>query len=123
MCGLPSVPTLAVLTLAFSLRTECVDIPTYFQAAPGDGRVLLSWRAEGSPATYQVKRGRAPSGPFLIVSSNVATASFVDTNVQNGATYFYAISAVADGVESAETARLRAVPSSPVLDWLPPGAK
>ncbi len=61
----------------------------------GDGRVTVSWRAnqESDIAYYKVYRNSAPTGTFTLVGSTPST-TFVDTNVTNGVTYFYAVAAV-----------------------------
>ena len=45
------------------------------------------------------------------------------TKVYSGVTYTFAVRAIADGFESADTASLPAIPSAAVLDLLPAGAK
>ena len=70
----------------------------------GDGRVTVYWRAnqESDIDFYKVYRNSAPTGTFTLIGSSSST-SFVDTNVTNGVTYYYAVSAVdLAGQESAD---------------------
>jgi hypothetical protein len=70
----------------------------------GDGKVTISWRAnqEDDISYYKVYRNSSPTGTFTLIGSTPNT-TFVDTNVTNGVTYFYAVSAVdLAGQESAE---------------------
>lgn len=70
----------------------------------GDGQVTIYWRAnqENDIAYYKVYRNSAPTGTFTLIGSTPNT-SFVDTNVTNGVTYYYAVAAVnLSGQESAE---------------------
>jgi hypothetical protein len=94
--------------------------PASFMAVPGDGRATLRWDSVPNATGYNVKQG---AGALTVIATNVAESSFVITNLGNGSTYFFAVSAVADVFQSADTPRLRIVPSGPVLDLLPAGAK
>jgi hypothetical protein len=70
----------------------------------GDGRVTIYWRAnqENDISYYKVYRNSAPTGTFTLIGSTSNT-SFVDTNVTNGVTYYYAVAAVdLSGQESPE---------------------
>lgn len=69
----------------------------------GDQQVTIHWRAnqETDIAYYKVYRNNAPTGTFTLVGTSTGT-SFVDTNVVNGNTYYYAVAAVDNaGQESA----------------------
>ncbi len=61
----------------------------------GDGEVTIYWRAnqENDIDYYKVWRNNAPTGTFSLIGSS-STTSFVDHNVTNGNTYYYAVSAV-----------------------------
>lgn len=68
----------------------------------------LSWTASTTPnVTYNVYRAAASTGPFTtpVNSAPITGLTYVDTTVQAGQTYYYVVTAVAAGVESA--------PSSP----------
>ena len=97
--------------------------PTSFMAVPGDGRATLRWDSVPNATGYNVKQAPSIAGALTVIATNVAESSFVITNLRNGSTYFFAVSAVADDFQSADTPRLRIVPSGPVLDLLPAGAK
>src|SRR3972149_1401774 len=59
----------------------------------GDGYVLLSWLANPEPdvAGYDIYRGTTDcSGPYAYYASTTDTI-FVDENVINGKTYYYAV--------------------------------
>ena len=92
-------------------------------AAPGNAQVALSWNGSTSATGYNVKQATSASGPLTVIATNLPNTGLVVTNLKNGTAYFFAVSSVSDGFESADTARLRAVPSAPVLDLLPAGAK
>jgi hypothetical protein len=70
----------------------------------GDGEVTIYWRAnqENDIDYYKIYRNSAPTGTFSLIGTSSQT-SFVDTHVTNGATYYYAVSAVdLAGQESAQ---------------------
>jgi hypothetical protein len=101
-------------------------------AAPGDGRVSLTWQPpteliDGSPAQgelrYVVLRGPGPEGPLApITPQPLAGTSYVDEGVENDSEYRYAVRTVR--VEPAVTATGPAsgtVAASPA-DTTPPPA-
>lgn len=94
-----------------------------FMAAPGDAEVVLSWNGSTNSTGYNVKRATSATGLFTVIATNLPNSSLVVTNLRNGTAYFFAISSSSDGFESVDTARLKAVPSAPVLNLLPAGAK
>jgi hypothetical protein len=70
----------------------------------GDLEVTIYWRAnqENDIDYYKIYRNSAPTGTFSLIGTTSQT-SFVDMQVTNGATYYYAVSAVdLAGQESAE---------------------
>jgi fibronectin type 3 domain-containing protein len=72
---------------------------------PGRKSVLLSWTASTTPGvTYNIYRDTIASvcvGTPTPYATGVTGTSFVDTNVTLGTTYFYNVSAVGSGGESA----------------------
>src|SRR6185436_20062480 len=62
--------------------------------------------------SYTVHRAASPEGPFTELATP-STPSAVDTQVTNGTTYFYAVSASNAGGESARTAAVSATPLAP----------
>jgi glucuronoarabinoxylan endo-1,4-beta-xylanase len=75
----------------------------------GDARVTLTWNAASGASSYNVKRSLAAGGPY----TNLATPaqnSYTDTAVTNSTTYYYVVSAIRSGVESANSAEVSATP-------------
>jgi hypothetical protein len=64
--------------------------------APGSHSVSLSWNASSSTVVgYNVYRGTQTGGPYNRVNSSPdGNTTFLDSNVQAGATYFYVVTAV-----------------------------
>src|SRR6185436_15862034 len=92
-----------------------------FMAAPGNAQVALSWNSSMSAAGYNVKQATSATAPLTVIANNLPNPGLVVTNLRNGTIYFFAVTCVSDGFESADTTRLKAVPSAPVPDLLPAG--
>ncbi len=91
--------------------------PVGLAAAGGDGRVQLTWAANGEPdlAGYNVYRATTTGGPYSQLNGAlVATAGYTDTAVTNGTTYFYVVTAVdTSSNESADSNETAATPAAP----------
>ena len=92
-----STAQMGVLTVAASGDTTPPATPTGLTvtSASPDG-ISLAWNAvTGDPTLYgyEVLRGDAPGGPYTQIA-RVTGTSYTDTNVNQGATYFYAVRAV-----------------------------
>jgi thermitase len=89
--------------------------PTNVSATAGNQAVTLSWTAVSGAATYNVYRatvaGGEGSSPY---KTGLTTASFTDTGLTNGTTYFYKVSAVDSTAESAPSSEVSATPTAPV---------
>jgi hypothetical protein len=71
--------------------------PTNLVATPGDGRVVLSWDDFPDATAYTIHRGES-SGQYTTQTTPSGTqAAFTDTGVVNGTTYFYVVTADANG--------------------------
>ena len=87
-------------------------VPSGLQAAPGNAQVALTWTASTGATSYNVKRSATSGGPYTTVSSP-STASFTDTGLTNGTTYYYVVSAVNTAGESANSSQASAKPTVP----------
>jgi hypothetical protein len=86
-------------------------VPLNLVATPRTGRIDLVWSAAQGASTYTVKRALVSGGPYTVVASGLAAASYADTAVTNGTPYFYVVSAVNTLGSSPDTAEVTAVPS------------
>ncbi|MEO8427657.1 MAG: SMP-30/gluconolactonase/LRE family protein [Verrucomicrobiota bacterium] len=77
-----------------------------FMAAPGNAQVALSWNGSTNATGYNVKQATSATGLLTVIATNLPDPGLVVTNVRNGIVYFFAISSVSDGFESADTPRL-----------------
>ena len=90
-------PASALVSAVFdnvSLAQPTPGAPTGLKASPGDGRATLTWTAVDGAASYVVKRSGVAGGPYATVKSGQTTATFTNTGLTNGTTYFYVVNAV-----------------------------
>ena len=92
--------------------------PGGLTAASGNALVSLSWQQSSGATGYNVKRSSAYSGSYSLIASNLATVSYIDTNLSNGTTYYYAVSAVNPAGESTNSTPVTAVAGAlPRWNW------
>ncbi|MGI8966927.1 MAG: DUF7594 domain-containing protein [Limisphaerales bacterium] len=106
--------------------------PTGLSATPGNAQVALTWTASTGASSYNVKRATVSGGPYTTIASPT-TASYTDTTAVNGTTYYYAVSAVNNSGESANSTQVSATPTAPVvtnvhvksitMSWVKSGSK
>jgi len=76
-------------------------------------QVSLAWSDSTSGVTYNIYRGVAQGGESLYATGQ-PSASYTDTNVVSGTTYWYYVTAVLNGDESAGSNEISAaVPNNP----------
>ncbi|HWW03145.1 MAG TPA: glycoside hydrolase family 52 protein [Candidatus Acidoferrum sp.] len=75
------------------VATSAPDAPTVFRASAGDRQVLLLWQGVPFATGYNLKRAALSGGPYTPVTNGLASASFVDSGVSNGTTYYYILTA------------------------------
>jgi len=81
--------------------------PSGVAAIAGNGSVALSWNASFGVANYNVEEATVSGGPYALVATNVSTAGYSNTNLANGALYYFVvvpIGALGAGSASAEVA-------------------
>ena len=89
------------------------SVPLNLVAVTGNAQVGLSWLPSANASGYNIKRSIVSGGPYTTIANNVAVNSFTDTAVTNGTTYFYVVSALNTGGESADSAEVSATPFTP----------
>jgi fibronectin type 3 domain-containing protein len=83
--------------------------PTGLTAIPGNAQVTLRWTASTGATSYRVKRATVSGGPYTTVASPT-TASYTNTGLTNGTTYYYVVTAVNSGGESGNSSQVSARP-------------
>jgi fibronectin type 3 domain-containing protein len=90
--------------------------PTGLQATGGNAQVSLSWNASAGAASYNVKRSTNNGGPYSTAVASPTLTNYTDTNVTNGTTYYYVVSAVNTAGQSANSAQASATPAAPTAN-------
>jgi fibronectin type 3 domain-containing protein len=85
--------------------------PLNLTATGGNQHVSLAWTASTGATSYNVKRATTNGGPYTTVASPTG-ASYTDTTVTNETTYYYVVTAVSAGGESANSNQASATPST-----------
>ncbi len=68
--------------------------------------VVLQWTAVPGAGGYNVKRASAADGPYLNVGTVTAGNSFTDSSVAYDSTYYYSVSTLVPGAESADASSI-----------------
>lgn len=79
----------------------------YGRGTPGVGqsvpRIDLTWGAQTGATSYNVLRGTATGGPYVLIG-NTASVAFSDrTGLTNGSTYYYVVQPFLGTVEMCQS--------------------
>jgi hypothetical protein len=90
--------------------------PTGLVAVAGNAKASLTWTASAGATWYNIKRSLVSGGPYTTTSGpgSVTTASDTETSLANGTTYYYVVSAVNAGGESANSNEVSVIPEAPI---------
>ncbi len=99
----------SALPAAAAVTTPAV--PVNVTATAGNAQVSLTWTASSGATSYNVKRATTSGGPYTQLAAPT-TASYTDTTVTNGTTYYYVVSALNSAGESANSAQVSALPAA-----------
>jgi fibronectin type 3 domain-containing protein len=86
--------------------------PEELTAAPGDGKVTLTWGAVADATAYQAERSLSPEGPYETVGTPTGP-TWVDAGLENGITHFYRVIARNAGGDGLPSIVVQAVPAPP----------
>ena len=86
--------------------------PLNLVATTNFGQVVLTWSSSVGATNYYIKRSFINGGPYTVIASTSAL-TYTDTNVFNGTTYYYVISASNSGGEGANSTQISARPPLP----------
>ena len=89
------------------------SIPTGLAATAGNAEVGLTWTAVGGATSYNIYRGTASGGESATpIATGLTGASYMDTSVTNGTTYYYTVAAVNSYGTSGQSTEASATPAA-----------
>jgi lysophospholipase L1-like esterase len=88
-------------------------VPKGLTVIESDNQVSLSWNLLIGATNYNVKRATTSSGPYSAIGVTTAT-NYHDLMVTNGTAYYYVVSAMIAGEESANSSEVSAIPHAPL---------
>ncbi len=88
------------------------ELTTALKSTGGDSKVNLTWDVVTDATSYIVKRSTTPGGPYTTIATDIAGTTYTDTDVTNGITYYYVVTATANGRVSKNTNEASATPEA-----------
>ncbi|WP_024833228.1 kelch repeat-containing protein [Ruminiclostridium josui] len=89
--------------------------PAKLTVLSGNEKVDLSWEVVDSATSYNIKRSETSGGPYETIASNIMATEYTDTDVTNGTTYYYVVSAINETGESENSNEVSATPENPAI--------
>jgi fibronectin type 3 domain-containing protein/sugar lactone lactonase YvrE len=86
--------------------------PTGLIATAGNAQVSLSWTASADATSYNIKRSTTSGGPYTTIATGLTAASYPDSGLTNGITYYYVVSAVNAAGEGPNSTQVSATPAA-----------
>jgi fibronectin type 3 domain-containing protein len=93
--------------------TQVPTVPVGLVVTTGNAQVSLTWTASNGATNYHVKRGTTSGGPYTQIGAPTS-ATYTDSGLTNGTTYYYVVSAVNSAGESANSTQASGEPVAPV---------
>lgn len=85
--------------------------PINLTAIGGDSKIDLSWGAITEATSYNVYRSTTSGGPYTKIADGVNGTAYTDSDVTNGTTYYYVVTAVTADGESEYSNEASATPN------------
>jgi len=88
--------------------------PTNLTATAGNAQIALSWTGSTGATSYNIYRGTTAGGESATAVGTSTSASFTNTGLTNGTTYYYTVKAVNANGNSGASNEAHAAPSGGV---------
>jgi fibronectin type 3 domain-containing protein len=79
--------------------------------AVSSSQINLTWVASSGASYYNIRRSLTSGGPYTLIAQGIMATNYSDTSPLSGTTYYYVVSAVYSGGESADSAPANATTS------------
>ena len=90
-----------------------ITTPINLITIAGDNVVDLSWNLASNAGRYEVKKAITAGGPYTTIATTSTSDDYSDTNVINGTTYYYIITALNDFGGHTNSNEVAATPNVP----------
>jgi fibronectin type 3 domain-containing protein len=79
-----------------NLKYDAPDVPQNVDAAYSNGCVSITWNSVDNAASYRVYKSTNPDGAYSLLQTATTSNTSVCTNLEEGVTYYFEISAVSE---------------------------
>lgn len=86
--------------------------PNNLVATPGNARASLTWVSSTGATSYTVKRSTTSGSGYALIATNITSTAYLDTNLVNGTTYYYVVTAVNPVGQSGNSSQAYAMPGT-----------
>lgn len=115
-------PSALIATIKEVFPVDGVPLPpAELTTTAKDAAVDLAWTASPGATSYDVHRSAADGGPYTTIASDLTSADHTDTDLVNGVTYYYVVTAVNLAGESAASGQASATPAATSPPQAPAG--
>lgn len=103
---------------AYQVPTTFGPPATLSATAVSTNQINLSWSVSSGATSYNIKRSTTNGGSYGVIATSVSSTSFSDTNLPADTTFYYVVSAVNAGDESANSTQASATTWTPSANGL-----
>ncbi|MBP2659686.1 MAG: galactose oxidase [Firmicutes bacterium] len=82
------------------------------KAVSGNSKADLTWNTVTAATSYTIKRSPTTGGPYTTIATGITGTSYSDTDVDNGSTYYYIVTAIVNGSEGWNSNEASATPQA-----------
>jgi enterochelin esterase-like enzyme/fibronectin type 3 domain-containing protein/regulation of enolase protein 1 (concanavalin A-like superfamily) len=112
--GFGNVAELEFYGYPWSVLMPVPPAPTGLVAtAVSSSQIALTWSAVTNAASYNVKRSLTNGGPYAPVATGLTVTNYPDSGLAGGTIYYYVVSAVVGGTNSADSVQAAVATFSP----------
>jgi fibronectin type 3 domain-containing protein/regulation of enolase protein 1 (concanavalin A-like superfamily) len=91
--------------------------PQNVAAAPGNAQITLSWSAVNGATGYTIQRASSNAGPYTLMAAGVTDTSYIDSGLNDGATWYYIVAAQGLPGTGATSAPVAATTYTAIENW------
>jgi hypothetical protein len=113
----PLIANSTVIGAAESFAVEFVSgvppsSPEGLTATAGNSEAILNWATALGATGYNIEMATVSGGPYAVIATNVNGENYVSTNLSNGTTYYFVVSALNPAGTSTNSAPASVTPGT-----------